>query len=169
MGTLSKAVGGYGGYVCASAPVIALLRNRARSFVYSTGLPPATVAAAIAALDFFARHADYCARPLANARRFTRALGLPDATSPIVPVIVGGATAALELSQKLAAAGFLVTAIRPPTVPEGTARLRVTFSASHRPEHIDRLAEMLRDAAATRTAAPPTAAAPTATTQTTAS
>jgi len=153
MGTLSKAVGGYGGYVCASAPVIALLRNRARSFVYSTGLPPATVAAAIAALDFFDRSPDYCARPLANARRFTRALGLPDATSPIVPVITGSATAALALSQKLADAGFLVTAIRPPTVPEGTARLRVTFSASHRPEDIDRLADLLRDDALIRTAA----------------
>jgi len=153
MGTLSKAVGGYGGYVCASAPVIALLRNRARSFVYSTGLPPATVAAAIAALDFFDRNPDYCARPLANARRFTRALGLPDATSPIVPVITGSATAALTLSQKLADAGYLVTAIRPPTVPEGTARLRVTFSASHRPEDIDRLADLLRAVAPIRIAA----------------
>jgi 8-amino-7-oxononanoate synthase len=153
MGTLSKAVGGYGGYVCASAPVVALLRNRARSFVYSTGLPPATVAAAIAALDFFDRHPDYCARPLANARRFTRALGLPDATSPIVPVITGSATAALALSQRLADAGFLVTAIRPPTVPEGTARLRVTFSAAHRVEDIDRLADLLREVAPTRTAA----------------
>jgi 8-amino-7-oxononanoate synthase len=153
MGTLSKAVGGYGGYVCASAPVVALLRNRARSFVYTTGLPPATVAAAIAALDFFDRHPDYCARPLANARRFTRALGLPEATSPIVPVIVGAAGAALALSQKLADAGFLVTAIRPPTVPEGTARLRVTFCASHRAEDIDRLADLLRAAVVTRTAA----------------
>ena len=97
MGTLSKAIGGYGGYVCASEHVVALMRNRARSFVYTTGLPPGTVAAAIAALDFIAANPAYAARPLAMARRFTAALGLPDATSPIVPLIVGGAAEALKI------------------------------------------------------------------------
>jgi 8-amino-7-oxononanoate synthase len=149
MGTLSKAVGAYGGYVCTSAAVAALLRNRARSFVYSTGLPPATIAAAVAALDFMAAHPDYCARPLAAARRFTRALGLPQASSPIVPVIVGSAGAALELSERLAESGFLVAAIRPPTVPPGTARLRVTFSAAHSDAQIDALAARLAELNAT--------------------
>jgi 8-amino-7-oxononanoate synthase len=130
MGTLSKAVGAYGGYVCTSADVAALLRNRARSFVYSTGLPPATIAAATAALEFMDAHPDYCARPLTAARRFTSTLGLPPATSPIVPVIVGAAEAALALSQRLAESGFLVAAIRPPTVPQGTARLRVKPTAA---------------------------------------
>jgi 8-amino-7-oxononanoate synthase len=149
MGTLSKAVGGYGGYVCTSADVVALLRNRARTYVYSTGLPPATIAAATAALEFMEAHPDYCARPLARARRFTSALGLPPATSPIVPVIVGEAADALALSQRLAESGFLVTAIRPPTVPQGTARLRVTFSAAHTEAEVDALAARLQELKAT--------------------
>jgi 8-amino-7-oxononanoate synthase len=144
MGTLSKAVGGYGGYLCASADVIALIRNRARSWVYTTGLPPASIAAASAALRFMDANPDYCARPLAHARRFTRALGQPEAASPIVPWIVGSATAALALSQQLADEGLLVTAIRPPTVPAGTARLRMTFCAAHTEADVDCLAEAIR-------------------------
>jgi len=144
MGTLSKAVGGYGGYLCASTEVIALIRNRARSWVYTTGLPPATIAAAVAALRFMAANPEYCSRPLAHARRCTRLLGLPEATSPIVPLVVGDATAALALSQQLAHEGLLVTAIRPPTVPEGTARLRMTFSAAHTEADVDRLADAVR-------------------------
>ncbi len=144
MGTLSKAVGGYGGYLCATADVVALVRNRARSFVYTTGLPPATVAAAIAALDFMSQNPEYCARPLQKAQRFTKALKLPLAQSPIVPIIIGSAAAALAASQALAEAGFLVTAIRPPTVPENTARLRFTFCAAHQDADIDRLAALVR-------------------------
>jgi 8-amino-7-oxononanoate synthase len=140
MGTLSKAIGCYGGYLCASAQVVALIRNRARSFIYTTGLPPGTVAAAIAALDFIAANPAYAARPLAKAQRFTRALNLGDATSPIVPVIIGEARAALAASKSLEEAGFLVTAIRPPTVPQGTARLRFTFTAAHEDADIDHLA-----------------------------
>lgn len=143
MGTLSKAVGGYGGYLCASASVIDLIKNRARSLVYSTGLPPATVAAASAALDIVAREPELPARVLAKARLFTTRLGLPEAQSAIVPVIVGEAGAALALSRSLAEEGFLVAPIRPPTVPAGTARLRVTFSAAHPDEEIARLATSL--------------------------
>lgn len=145
MGTLSKAIGAAGGYLCASAPVIDLMRNRARSFVYSTGLPPGTVAAAIAALAFIRREPAYCARPLALARRFTAALGLPAAQSAIVPLIIGSADAALAASAVLEAAGFLVAAIRPPTVPAGTARLRFTFSALHEEEDVDRLAALVQE------------------------
>jgi 8-amino-7-oxononanoate synthase len=144
VGTLSKAVGGYGGYLCASREVIALIRNRARSFVYTTGLPPGVVAGAIAALDVIAEDPKFAARPLANANRFTQALGLAPARSPIVPLIVGEAQTALVLSDALARQGFLVSAIRPPTVPEGTARLRFTFTAAHTPEDIDRLAACVR-------------------------
>jgi 8-amino-7-oxononanoate synthase len=143
MGTLSKAVGGYGGYLCASAGVVALIRNRARTWVYTTGLPPATIAAAAAALRFIDTHPEHCARPLAHAQRCTRLLGLPAATSPIVPLIVGSASAALALSQRLADEGLLVTAIRPPTVPDGTARLRMTFCAAHTDADVDRLAGAL--------------------------
>src|SRR5579872_2690050 len=86
MGTLSKAVGGYGGYLCASQAVVDLMRTRARTFIYSTGLPPAVVAAAIAALDLIAREPAYVAEPLRKARLFCRALNLPAAQSAIVPV-----------------------------------------------------------------------------------
>lgn len=144
MGTLSKAIGGYGGYLCASAPVIDLIRNRARTFIYSTGLPPGTVAGAIGALKFIAKEPDYCARPLQLARRFTSAVGLPDASSPIVALILGSAQNALEASRMLAEEGFLVTVIRPPTVPDGTARLRFTFTAKHPEAEVDRLAGIIR-------------------------
>lgn len=131
MGTLSKAVGSYGGYLCSSRSVAELVRNRARSFVYSTGLPPGTVAAASCALDLIAHDRDLVGRPLARAREFTTALGLPPASSAIVSLVMGGAAQALAASATLRAAGFLVAAIRPPTVPPGTSRLRVTFSAAH--------------------------------------
>jgi 8-amino-7-oxononanoate synthase len=144
MGTLSKAIGGYGGYLCASDAVIELVRNRARSFVYSTGLPPALVAAAIAALDVIESDPDYAALPLAKARAFTRRAGLPEAASPIVPIVVGDAAAALQASQMLEQEGFLVVAIRPPTVPEGTARLRLAFTAAHPDADIERLADLVR-------------------------
>jgi 8-amino-7-oxononanoate synthase len=144
MGTLSKAVGAYGGYLCASAAVIDLIRNRARTFVYSTGLPPALAAAAIAALDLIGREPAYAALPLAKAKLFTRHLGLPEAASPIVPLVLGEADAALVASRLLEAEGFLVTAIRPPTVPAGTARLRFTFTAAHPDGQIERLAELVR-------------------------
>ncbi|HEX3442468.1 MAG TPA: 8-amino-7-oxononanoate synthase [Pseudolabrys sp.] len=143
MGTLSKAVGAYGGYLCASGPVIDLMRNRARTLIYSTGLPPSAVAAGIAALDLIEREPDYAALPVKKARGFTRRLGLPDAQSPIVPVVIGEADAAVSASHVLADAGFLAAAIRPPTVPEGTARLRLTFTALHPDEEIERLADVV--------------------------
>lgn len=144
MGTLSKAIGAYGGYLCASARVVALMHNRARSFIYATGLPPAMVAAALAALDLIDRDDAYAALPLAKAQSFTRELGLPEAQSPIVPLILGDARAALQASRLLEAEGFLVVAIRPPTVPEGTARLRFAFTAQHPDAEIKRLADIVR-------------------------
>jgi 8-amino-7-oxononanoate synthase len=144
MGTLSKAIGGYGGYLCASTAVIDLIHNRARTFVYATGLPPAMAAAAIAALDLIEREPSYAALPLQKAKMFTRLTNLPEATSPIVPLIVGEAEAALAASRQLEAEGFLVIAIRPPTVPAGTARLRFTFTASHPDAEIERLAALVR-------------------------
>lgn len=144
MGTMSKALASYGGYLCASAPVIDLLKSRARSFVYTTGLPPAAVGAALAALEILEAEPELCARPLALARRFTSALELPMAESAVAPVIVGGAARALALSQTLQAQGFLVVAIRPPTVPDGQARLRVAFSAAHTEAQVDALAAALK-------------------------
>lgn len=145
MGTLSKALGSYGGYLCASQPVIDLIKTRARTLIYSTGLPPACVAAAIAALDIIESDPVLVARPLENARLFTQALDLPEAESPIVPVVMGKPVVALEAQQILEREGYFVTAIRPPTVPSGTARLRFAFSAGHAQDEIARLAELVRD------------------------
>jgi 8-amino-7-oxononanoate synthase len=144
MGTLSKAVGCYGGYLCASRSVAELVRNRARSFVYSTGLPPGTVAAAIRALDLIAGDSELVRRPLARARELTTALDLPPATSAIVSIVMGSAAHALAASETLRSAGFLVAAIRPPTVPPGTARLRLTFSAAHTQEQVAALVAAVR-------------------------
>ena len=145
MGTLSKALGSYGGYVCASAAVIDLIKTRARTLIYSTGLPPASVAAALAALDIVENDPELVARPLAKAQSFTRACNLPQAASQIVPVVLGDPLAALEASQILEYEGFLVTPIRPPTVPEGTARLRLAFTAGHPDAEIARLAVIVRE------------------------
>lgn len=143
MGTLSKAIGSYGGYLCASHAVIDYIRNRARSFIFSTGLPPASAAAAIAALDLIERDPALRAAPLVKARLFTDRLGLPAPQSPIVPIIVGGAAETLAASAALMEKGFLVTGIRPPSVPEGTARLRVTFSAAHADSDVLALADAI--------------------------
>lgn len=145
MGTLSKAIGSYGGYLCASASVIELMRNRARTLIYSTGLPPACVAAATAALDLIEREPAYAAMPVAKAKAFTRRAGLPEAQSPIVPIVIGDEAAALSASRAIEEQGFLVVAIRPPTVPAGTARLRLTFTAQHPDDEIARLADIVRD------------------------
>ncbi len=144
MGTLSKAIGAYGGYLCASEPVIDLMKSRARTLIYSTALPPAIVAAAIAALDMIERDPGYAALPLAKAKTFTRHAGLPEATSPIVPVVVGEADATLGASRMLESEGFLVVPIRPPTVPKGTARLRFSFTPGHSDAEIERVADLVR-------------------------
>jgi len=134
LGTLSKALGCVGGFVVGNQVLIDFLRNRARSLIYSTALPPAMCAAATAALDIVASDEGMHRRD----RLWTnvRALG---AQSPIHPVIVGDETAAVALSQKLYDRGIFVPAIRYPTVPKGKARLRVTVSATHSPEDIQRL------------------------------
>jgi 8-amino-7-oxononanoate synthase len=145
MGTLSKAIGAYGGYLCASAPVIELMRNRARTLIYSTGLPPACVAAAIAALDLIEREPAYAALPVAKAKAFTSRAGLSEAQSPIIPIVIGDEEAALAASRFLEDQGFLVVAIRPPTVPVGTARLRLAFTAQHPDDEVSRLADIVRE------------------------
>ena len=144
MGTLSKAAGSFGGYLCASRPVIDLIKTRARTFVYSTGLPPASAGASIAALEIIQSEPELVAKPAEKARRFTRALNLPDAQSAIVPLMLGEAEAALEAQRALQREGFLIAAIRPPTVPAGSARLRFAFTAGHPDEEIDRLAACVR-------------------------
>jgi 8-amino-7-oxononanoate synthase len=143
MGTLSKAIGGYGGYLCASRSVIDLLISRARTLIYSTGLPPANAAAALVALEVIENDPALTEKPLAKARAFTRRLGLPDAQSPIVPLVLGSSEAALAASRRLEDKGYLVIAVRPPTVPAGSERLRFAFCANHTDDDVARLADIV--------------------------
>lgn len=147
MGTLSKAAGSYGGYVCGSKTLIDYLKTAARSLIYSTALPPATIAASIAALKIIADNPELVAKPLAHARQFTSLLGLEPAQSAIVPVILKENDKALAAAKLLEDRGFLVAAIRPPTVPEHTARLRFAFSALHEPAHIEAVAAIIKEQA----------------------
>jgi 8-amino-7-oxononanoate synthase len=145
MGTLSKAAGGYGGYVCGSQALMDYLVTSARSLVFSTGLPPSVCAGALAALTVMEREPERGGIAMSLARRVTHALGLPTAQSTIVPIILGEAEAALAASEKLKARGILAVAIRPPTVPPGTARLRLAFSSEHTDEHVAALIAALRE------------------------
>ncbi len=144
MGTLSKAYGSYGGYVCGSNALIEYLKNAARSMIFSTALSPASLAASIEALKIMKNEPERCNKPLENARLFTMILELPEAQSAIVPLVLGENDKAVSASSVLAENGFLVAAIRPPTVPENTARLRFTFSALHKNEHIENLCSVIK-------------------------
>ena len=144
MGTLSKSVGSYGGFLCASQPVCNLSINRARTLIYETGLPPSCIAASLASLDLIRNNPELVAKPLNKARYFTKQLNLPEAQSAIVPIILGEPKEALAASYRLIEEGFLVTAIRPPTVPVGTSRLRFTFCADQLDEDIDMLIQCIR-------------------------
>ena len=115
------------------------------SAIYTTGLPPATLAANLAALTLLEAETNLPQKALDNARYFTQLMQLTPAQSAIVPLIIGESTAALTLSQKLEDAGFYISAIRPPTVPKGQARLRFTFSATHKKEDIEKLVKRLKD------------------------
>ncbi|MGE6756399.1 8-amino-7-oxononanoate synthase [Corallococcus interemptor] len=148
MGTLSKALGGLGAYVATSRAVADLLVSRARPFVYSTALPAALCAAAECAVDLVEHEPAPRERLWGHIHRFTdglRALGLPaEPRSAIFPVILGEPSRALDAARRLREAGLLVKAIRPPTVPDGTSRLRFCLSAAHTTGHIDLALEALR-------------------------
>lgn len=144
IGTLGKAVGTSGAFVAGDADWIELLIQRARPYIYTTALPPALAWATLTALDLVRREhwrRERLAALIARFRAGAQALGLPlaDSLTPIQPILAGDAATALAWSQALEAEGILVTAIRPPTVPVGSARLRVTFSAGHTDEDVDRL------------------------------
>ena len=136
VGTLSKALGSVGGFVSADRDVVEYLLNKARPFIFNTALPPAAVGAAHGALDVVAAEPQRRTRVLALAgdlRARLRALGFDPgpSASPIVPAIVGEAAAALQVEAQLRAGGVLAKAVRPPTVPEGTSRIRFNLMASH--------------------------------------
>ena len=136
IGTLSKALGALGGYVAGSRTLVDWVINSARTFIYTTALPPPTVAAARAAIAVLAAEPERRERVWSHAAWLRRGLTeigyrLGPSRSPILPVLVGDAETAVRLSDALLAHGVLVPAIRPPTVPEGTARLRVAPMATH--------------------------------------
>jgi 8-amino-7-oxononanoate synthase len=150
MGTLGKALGTYGAFVAGSRDLIEFLVNRARSFIYTTAPPPAIAAATLAALGIVRGPEGKALRTRLAENRARLAAGLmaqghavPDDPTPILPVIVGDAERAVRLSQGLLERGILAPAIRPPTVPEGTSRLRLTVMATHTPDQIDRAVEAL--------------------------
>jgi 8-amino-7-oxononanoate synthase len=142
IGTLSKALGSAGAWVAGASDVVELVLNRARSFVFSTGLPPATCAVGQAAVELVQRDGPRRQRLWQNTERLAARLGVP-ATSPIFTVVLGEPEAALGASKQLEAQGLLVKAIRPPTVPKGTSRLRISLSAAHTEEEIDQLGAAL--------------------------
>jgi 8-amino-7-oxononanoate synthase len=154
IGTFGKAFGTFGAFVAGSRELIEFLIQKARTYIYTTALPPAVAAATRAALALSERESWRRERALALATRLRTALAMqgianveaaPHATArtTIVPVILGDAAAALEASRALENQGFLVSAIRPPTVPEGTARLRITLSAKHSESQVDALVAAL--------------------------
>ena len=150
MATLGKALGGYGAFVAGDAETIEWLLQRARTLIYSTALPPMMAAVAIAAMDLVDEEPERIARLRANIQAFRNhasasALALAASTSAIQPLVLGQAGEAMRVSAALAQRGFLVPAIRPPTVPEGTARLRVSLCADHSAADIDSLVAAIAD------------------------
>jgi len=144
VGTLGKAFGTFGAFVAGSDALIESLIQLARSYVYTTALPPAVAEATRASLRLVQAESWRREKLQALVQRFRRGaseLGLPllDSFTPIQPLVLGDAGRALSVSQRLRQEGFLISAIRPPTVPEGTARLRITFSALHEEQHVDQL------------------------------
>lgn len=152
IGTLGKAFGALGAFVAGSAELIEYLIQRARTYIYTTALPPAVAEAAHAAVRLARsepwrreRLAQLVARFRAGAARL--GLALLDSATPIQPVLLGSNAAVVQAGAALRERGFLVGAIRPPTVPFGTARLRITFSAAHDEAQVDRLLEALAELA----------------------
>ena len=149
VGTLSKAIGSQGGFAAGSRKLCDYLVNTSRSFIYTTGINPAAAGAAIAALRCLKNDSTRIDKLWYNISRFRsqvsdlRIMG----QGPICPVMTGTAQAACTRARLLAEEGYLAPAIRPPTVPEGGARMRVTLSALHSPEQIDRFARVLIDTA----------------------
>lgn len=157
MATLGKAVGVGGAFVAGSAALIDGLIQHARSYIYTTAMPTPLAAAISASVQLIRSDGEPRRHVHANVKRFREAAGergieLLPSDSPIQPVMIGSSECALEISQRLQHAGFYVPAIRPPTVPTGRARLRVTLSAAHAPSDIDRLIAALGDALAPESA-----------------
>ena len=152
MGTLGKALGGFGAYVAGSKALRELLINRCRSFIFTTSLPPAVMAMGMAAIDLVMREPERRQALWNNCERLRSGLkelgySLGGSQSQILPLMVGDATACMRLSQKLLDGGIFAQGIRPPTVPAGTSRLRITLMATHTREHIDLALKVFKEVA----------------------
>jgi 7-keto-8-aminopelargonate synthetase-like enzyme len=148
--TLSKSLGGVGGAVCASRDFCAALVNHGRAYMFSTGVPAFVCAGAISALEILRDQPNRQARVRELARRVRSAVAemgyaIAAGDSPIIPVIFGSEASALAASAEMLKRGFLVPAVRPPTVPKGSSRLRVTLCCDHSDEEVRRLLGVLRD------------------------
>ena len=148
MGTFGKALGAYGAFIAGAAEFIELLVQKARPYIYTTALPPAIAVAVSEGLRIMGEETwrrDSLQLLIREFRRGAMQLGLPllPSDTPIQPLIIGEAGRSVEVSEKLFDKGVLVTAIRPPTVPEHTSRLRIALSAAHKLEHVSVLLEAL--------------------------
>ena len=148
MATLGKALGTFGAFVAGSSELIETLIQKARSYIYTTASPPALAEATRASLRLIQTQPELRERLRDNIRYFRNCCGqlgveLSESQTAIQPIIVGEARVAVSISEQMLAKGLLVTAIRAPTVPQGTARLRVTITAAHQHTHIDKLASLL--------------------------
>jgi glycine C-acetyltransferase len=154
VGTLSKAIGALGGYVCGSKDLIDFLYHRARPFLFSTSHPPSVAATCIAAFEVLEEEPELIDKLWGNTRFFKKELGLlgfnigggntPASETPITPIIVGEGKLAMEFSRELFKEGVFVTGIAFPTVPEGKARLRTIMSATHTQDQLSRALEALK-------------------------
>ena len=147
MGTLGKALGSFGAYVAGNRDLIDFLVNHARSFIYSTALPPSVCAASIAAIDLVEKEPMHREKLWRNRERFVSGLtslgfNIGDSVTPIVPILIGDSEQACKAGDKLIEYGVYATAIRPPTVRPGTARIRATVTASHSDQDIDAALDM---------------------------
>jgi len=150
MGTLSKAAGSFGAYCCGSKELIEVLINKARSFVYTTGMPPSVAAASIKAIEIIQQEEVLRAQLWSNThfmRDGLKRLGFDtmDSVTPIIPIFVKESRVAVEFSKKLFEAGIFISAIRPPTVPQNTARLRLTVMATHTQADLDFVLAKIKD------------------------
>ena len=143
MGTLGKALGGFGAFVCGSSLLIEHLINTCRGFIFSTALPAHVAAVALKAIQISQAEPWRRQKALENAATIRRSLGQENHMSAIVPVLIGSDDSAVQQATRLQKHGFDIRAVRPPTVPEGTARLRITTNALQREEDVLRLTQLL--------------------------
>jgi len=155
MGTLGKALGSFGAYVCGPKELIDFLINRSRTFIYTTALPPSVLAASLAAIDLISEDGSLKNQLWENVEYFKNGLEKILASrgtaccaptdSPIIPIIIGDTAKTMDVANKLFEKGIWATGIRPPTVPEGTSRIRLTLMATHTKEHLDRCLNVIAD------------------------